>query len=193
MLLLNWYKYNWTASEKFRKPLLRQIEETKDSAFREYLMQRFNGVDTVSIPYEYGTDTTIPNTNTYTATKEHKEQYPYEEVVEYLNKKTGKAFSASTKETRKLIKARFDEKRTLEDFKKVIDNMTEKWKDDAKMSDYLRPQTLFGTKFEAYLNATPTGGVVVDRKNRFNNFQGRTYDFSELERNLLKSQGAKEG
>ena len=30
--------------------------------------------------------------------------------------------------------------------------MTDKWVNDAKMNQFLRPQTLFGTKFESYLN-----------------------------------------
>lgn len=176
MLLLNWYKYNWTASEKFRKPLLAQIESVKTQEFREYLTARFNGTDTVQIPYEHGM-------NTPKAERPTKE-YPYGKVIEYLNAKTGKQFSADTKDTRRYIKARCDEGRTLEDFYKVIDNMVAKWKGDAKMQDYLRPQTLFGTKFESYLNASPV--KVVDSKNRFNNFTQRDYDFEELERKLVR-------
>ena len=37
-------------------------------------------------------------------------------------------------------------------FKQVVDNRVEKWGDDSKMAEYLRPETLFGTKFQAYLN-----------------------------------------
>ena len=74
------------------------------------------------------------------------------EIVKYLNMKTGKRFDPSTKNTRKSINARIKEGRTFEDFKKVIDVKVAKWKDDAKMCDYLRPDTLFGTKFESYLN-----------------------------------------
>jgi hypothetical protein len=40
---------------------------------------------------------------------------------------------------------------TVGDFKKVIDNKTAEWL-DTKMEQYLRPETLFGTKFESYLN-----------------------------------------
>ena len=46
----------------------------------------------------------------------------------------------------------FNEGFKLEDFKKVIDKMTMEWKDNNKMKVYLRPETLFGTKFESYLN-----------------------------------------
>lgn len=58
VLLLHWGKFNWTASEKFRKPLLSEIEDVKSNDFKAYLMNEFNGEDTVSIPYPYGSDTT---------------------------------------------------------------------------------------------------------------------------------------
>ena len=75
-----------------------------------------------------------------------------EEIVNYLNLKTGKNFSHKTKNTVSNIKARFSEGRTIDDFKKVIDIKSNKWLTDPKMRDYLRPDTLFGTKFESYLN-----------------------------------------
>lgn len=37
-------------------------------------------------------------------------------------------------------------------FKKVIDNKSAEWLEDRYWSRYLRPQTLFGPKFEMYLN-----------------------------------------
>lgn len=60
LLLVNWFKYNWTGSEKFKKPLLAEIKSIKNDSFREYLMTRYDGeADTVSIPYPYGSDTTV--------------------------------------------------------------------------------------------------------------------------------------
>ena len=82
--------------------------------------------------------------------------FPYQEIIEYLNQKAKKKFRVVDK-TRKLIQARFNEKFTLEDFKKVIDNQCAKWLNDPNMADYLRPETLFGTKFEGYLNSN---GIV---------------------------------
>lgn len=73
-------------------------------------------------------------------------------IVEYLNEKTGKSFKANTSATQKHIKARLAEGFTLEDFKKVIDNQCAKWK-GSDWEQYLRPSTLFGTKFENYLNS----------------------------------------
>lgn len=66
LLVLNWHKYNWTASEKFRKPLLKEINSVKNDNFKGYLLDLFNGADTVSIPYPYGSDTTVTVTDTVT-------------------------------------------------------------------------------------------------------------------------------
>lgn len=110
--------------------------------------------------------------------------YPYAEVIGYLNQKTGANYQAKSKDTRKHIKARFDEGFTLDDFKTVIDKKVAEWKDDEKMSGFLRPSTLFGTKFESYLNQQTVKGKP---KNRFNNFPQRDYDFAEFEKQLLNA------
>lgn len=77
---------------------------------------------------------------------------PYEEIIDYLNLKANTNYRASTKKTQTLIKARFNEGFTLEDFKAVIDKKCIDWLHDEKFKQYLRPETLFGTKFESYLN-----------------------------------------
>ncbi len=75
------------------------------------------------------------------------------EIVAYLNAKAGTHYRANSDVTARLINARLADGFTVADFKKVIDNMTAEWKNDGKMQIYLRPVTLFGTKFESYLNA----------------------------------------
>ena len=81
---------------------------------------------------------------------------PYEEIVQYLNQKTGKNFKSTSKATQRHIKARFTDGFVLDDFKQVIDNKCGDWLRDRKMKEYLRPETLFGTKFESYLNSKST-------------------------------------
>lgn len=78
--------------------------------------------------------------------------YPYSEIIDYLNLKAGTKYRATSKKTQGLIKARFKEGFDIDDFKTVIDKKTTEWKNDKKMNQYLRPETLFGTKFEGYLN-----------------------------------------
>ena len=78
-------------------------------------------------------------------------------VISYLNKRAGTNYKASSEKTKKLIGARVQEGFTETDFYTVIDNKVEEWgkppKAGAKdMRPYIRPETLFGTKFEAYLN-----------------------------------------
>lgn len=80
----------------------------------------------------------------------------YSQVINYLNKKTSKNFKSNTKKTQSLIQARLKEGFTYEDFIRVIDTKTKEWKDDKYMSKFLRPETLFGTKFEGYLNEMAT-------------------------------------
>lgn len=77
---------------------------------------------------------------------------PYKEIIDYLNEKTGKRFKSGTDATKRVIRARFKEGNSLDDFKAVIDVKATEWIGDSKMEDYLRPSTLFGTKFEGYLN-----------------------------------------
>ncbi len=83
--------------------------------------------------------------------KEIVEKPHFEEIIDYLNSKTGKGYRWQTKSTQGHINARFAEGYTVEDFKNVIDKKTAEWK-GGKMEQYLRPETLFGTKFEGYLN-----------------------------------------
>lgn len=80
---------------------------------------------------------------------------PYKEIINYLNEKTGSSFHHTSEVTKKLIKTRYNEGFAIEDFKQVIDNKVADWKKDKKMSKFLRPQTLFSNKFEAYLNEKP--------------------------------------
>ena len=77
---------------------------------------------------------------------------PYKDIIDYLNWRAGTSFKSSGKTTQQHINARLAEGFTVEDFKKVIDNQCAKWKGN-KWEQYLRPSTLFGTKFENYLNA----------------------------------------
>lgn len=92
-----------------------------------------------------------PNNNDKNDKNENKREYVVE-IVDYLNHKTGKSFRSTTKKTQALISARLNEGFSVEDFRKVIDTKTKQWKFDPDREEYLRPETLFGTKFESYLN-----------------------------------------
>ena len=83
---------------------------------------------------------------------------PYLEIVEYLNEKTNRHYRPTTKKTQNLIKARYNDGFSIDDFKKVMDVKTAEWLNDSKMNKFLRPETLFGTKFESYLNQKVING-----------------------------------
>lgn len=80
------------------------------------------------------------------------------EIIDYLNKRTGKHFKTNVDKTKRYIKARIKEGFDIEDFKKVIEIKCRTWM-GTDMEKYLRPETLFGTKFEGYLNEK-----IIDRK-----------------------------
>jgi len=86
----------------------------------------------------------------------------YISIVDYLNEKAGTNYRASSKKTQTCIHARLAEGFTVDDFKTVIDKKCADWLDDAKMAQYLRPETLFGTKFESYLNAKVTNNKPIN-------------------------------
>ena len=84
VLILNWHKYNWTSSEKFRKPLLDQIKAIKSPDFKSYLLMVFESEnDTISIPYKYGIDTTDTVTDTVTVSDTVKDKKKKNEKIAY--------------------------------------------------------------------------------------------------------------
>lgn len=117
------------------------------------------------IPSEWDRE---PIAESETVTEEEKEIYIYSpakprlngksrmirEIINYCNKKWNTNYRITTKKTIALIESRLKEGFTVEDFKTVIDKKTKQWRDDPKMALFLRPITLFGTKFECYLNET---------------------------------------
>jgi uncharacterized phage protein (TIGR02220 family) len=76
----------------------------------------------------------------------------YKTIITYLNEKAGTNYKPTSRKTQNCINARIEEGFTVEDFKTVIDKKCAEWL-TTDFEQYLRPSTLFGTKFESYLNA----------------------------------------
>lgn len=87
----------------------------------------------------------------------------YSQVIDYLNSKAGKSFKYTTKKTQDLIKARLADGFKKEEFFKVIDNKVKEWQ-GTEYEKYLRPETLFGNKFEGYLNQGVNKKSYEERK-----------------------------
>ena len=72
------------------------------------------------------------------------------EILSFLNETAGKSFKP-VESNLKFIRARLSE-HPPETLKQIIQVKSFEWKDDFKMNEYLRPETLFNpTKFQTYL------------------------------------------
>ncbi|MFV0557667.1 MAG: conserved phage C-terminal domain-containing protein [Enterococcus sp.] len=120
-----------------------------------------------------GSNTSFSNTSSNTSKdilsgSDEQDAIPYKEILDYLNLKANKNYKASTRDSRAHIKARWNEGFRLDDFKTVIDNKCFEWMVPGKTikgtpsANYLRPATLFGSKFESYLN----GNVMKEMNDR---------------------------
>lgn len=160
ILILNWHRYNWTKSGEFMKGLDKHINKVKSDEFRSYLLDIANGIERV---YRRSIDrvqtTCLQTSVTDTVTENNNITDFIKEVISYLNTVLGTKYSYKTQKTQTCIKARLNENGnfTVDDFKTVIDKKCKEWK-GTEMERYLRPETLFGTKFEGYLNQNIVDG-----------------------------------
>jgi len=95
--------------------------------------------------------------------EKRREDSDLDAPIIYLNKKAKRMFDPKNKSNQDLVKARYNEGRSLDDFKKVIDNKVAQWLTNDKMMAYLRPSTLFNrTNFENYLNEPVSVNTKID-------------------------------
>lgn len=144
LLILNWGKYNWTKSPKLKPAIVSGIQSVKTPEFNEYLSNLYESVDTVSIPYTYGSDTSVTVTDTTFNNL-------FRQIIDYLNTKANTRYKYTSDKYRKSVHARVEEGFVLNDFMEVIDKKCAEWI-GTEWEKFLRPETLFGTKFESYLN-----------------------------------------
>lgn len=138
--------------------LIRLTEKGKSWNFIERSSEKSPNFDNNSEknPSEFGKKSennseknpTYKNTNIQ---KDINNKNIYSDAVEYLNSKAGTKYKSTSKNTTRHIQARINEGYTLEDFKTVIDKKCSEWL-NTDMEKYLCPETLFGSKFEKYLN-----------------------------------------
>lgn len=152
VLILNWHKYNWTSSNDFQKSLRYAISQVRNPDFKSYLTGCLEGLKTVPRPSIEGGGTTVTDTVSVTDNVSVTEEDTVTEVIDHLNEVCGTNYRTNGKQNREHVHARLEDGFTKEDCFEVIDKMQEKWGNDPKMRDYLRPQTLFSAKFESYLN-----------------------------------------
>jgi uncharacterized phage protein (TIGR02220 family) len=151
IFMTNWAKYNWIKSPKVISCIEKELKSVKYQAFVKEYSNRLNeygyGIDTVSI--DLGEEEEKEKEE-----EEEKNNKHIGEIVSYLNEKASTKYRSSSAKTKTLIKARMNEGFTVDDFKTAIDNKCISWL-NTDMDKFLRPETLFGTKFESYLNEKP--------------------------------------
>ena len=150
-----------TILKKFEKEgyiqLVSSGSKGKESTLKITIKQQLfnNNVTNKSEELQQGEDNKQQqsNNNVTTLSKKKKKDNNniYSLVVDYLNIKANTSYRTTTKNTQSLIKSRISEGFTVEDFKKVIDSKSKEWL-NTDFEKYLRPATLFGGKFENYLN-----------------------------------------
>lgn len=141
------------SEDKTKEGLLPDIKEI---SFRlrmpeSKIKQALTALDIKWISSRYQDGPTETETEAYKEETE-KRQIPYTEIINHFNETFSKSYRPESKETQKLIKARWEDGFRLEDFKAVHEKMHSHWNGDSKMSEFLRPHTLYTGKFESYLN-----------------------------------------
>jgi uncharacterized phage protein (TIGR02220 family) len=160
VVIKDWRVHNYIRKDTYNKTMypneLEQLQINKSGQYeRQDLVtytERPRDVDETLTQVRLGKVRLGKDRKDILSGSEEPDQLPYKEVVDYLNEKTGSKYRSSGTKTKNSIKARFNEGFSLDDFRTVIDVKSKQWLTDQKMKQYLRPETLFGTKFESYLN-----------------------------------------
>lgn len=139
--------------------ILRREDRINNICFPRYranlpLLKNFNGVGKESLTgvvknFNGGSKNSLPNNKRDNKSIDNKD---INIIVDFLNLNAGTNYRSSGQATQRHINARLAEGYTLDDFKTVIIKKCAEWK-GGEMEKYLRPETLFGSKFDSYLNA----------------------------------------
>lgn len=153
VLILNWYKYNWSKSEKTLVGVENVAKFIKTDDFRGYVFYVLDCIrnnkqvilSQCPIRAVEAVDSSL-NSDCEDDTTEICKK-----IIDYLNSKCNTKYRYNADNTKKHIGARLKEHYTLEDFYTVIDKKYDEWV-GTEREKFLRPDTLFGSKFESYLN-----------------------------------------
>ena len=181
ILLLNWNKYNWTTSEKFRKPLAKELENIKEKKFREYLVAIFNGetkrypIDTICI------DTSDTVTDTDNISIDSNKTNSNSILKGWRNKKYSenedldKAIHDFIEFRKKMPSSSFTDRA----FELAMNRLNGMTSDDNEKIAIINQSIECGWK--SFYELKPER----KKNSKFNNAPTRDYDMDELERKLL--------
>lgn len=150
VVIKDWKIHNYIRKDTYNSTIC--TDEKKQLTTDEKGSYEFRGriVDEPSPQVRLGKDRLGKDSKTYSPAKAEP-HLPCKEIIDYLNEKAGTKYHSTSAKTKKLIHARFEDGFKLDDFKTVITKKTDEWL-NTDMAKYLRPETIFGTKFESYLN-----------------------------------------
>lgn len=146
LTVLNWERYQNTEG-------LERMREKNRIRNQEYRARKKEADNATNPSRDVSVTSCVTSHDAIEKKRKEKNREEYIYIVSHLNKVTGASYKATTKTTQSLINARLAEGYTEQDFITVIDKKWDEWKDSPNMIPYMRPSTLFGTKFESYLNA----------------------------------------
>lgn len=165
MAIKNYLKYSIIKGGKpVEDCLMKEISQVKDKSLLGYVYSNIKECetlnDTVKKVIESIKDNEKENDNENDNDNDNENEVSYHDsyndsyklIIDNLNQMAGTNYKHTSKATQRHIKARLNEGFTIEDFMIVIQKKCMDWLKDNKMKQYLRPETLFGTKFESYLN-----------------------------------------
>mgnify|MGYP001176949669 CR=1 FL=1 len=152
VVIKHWKIHNYIRGDRYVETKYKNEKDLLETDENKAYRLPVSEVDTIGLPSDNQMDTQVR----LGKVRLGKDSNIYCPVVAFLNEKTGAKYRASSQSTRRLIDARVNDGFTLEDFKTVISKKCAEWK-GTDMEKYLRPETLFGTKFEGYLNAKSKG------------------------------------
>lgn len=146
----NWNKHQSLDAYEKKKERDRLYQAERRAAQRALVEQ--SSEQSSDSPATPSSDVVVSEEDKEKEEDKDKDKELYISIVSHLNDRAGTNYKHTASKTRTCIHARLAEGFTLDDFRTVIDKKCDEWLGDSKMEKYLRPETLFGTKFESYLN-----------------------------------------
>ena len=171
VIIRHWRIHNYIQSDRFQSTLYQsekdqlEYDKSKTASLKPIgnCIQNVSKTET-QVRLSKGSLDKDSLTTYPTVSDNEEEDIPYKEIISYLNEKANRNYKANGLKTRTNIKARWNEGFRLDDFIHVIDTMVKDWS-GTKYEKYLRPETLFGPKFEGYLNQSPrTKSESIDER-----------------------------
>ena len=170
-----WYRIDYDAFSHLEQRLGKNYptneQDLPNGDGKNYSMEEEKSTQPIPLDYQETTQKTTTRNKGQAQPAQPSIAAQRREVIEYLNQKTGKHFKPNADGNKRIIEPRLKEGYTVDEMKKVIDNMYSLWHGvtfrNGELGDnYLKPETLFrSSKIDGYLNANPS--TVNNQRQRY--------------------------